>query len=150
MSAEANATSQASAASLAGVSFIGLIAGAWKQIPIALLKLKQVEHKAGNYTVLTTDNGVNFTNLGASGTITFTLPPATMGLEFIFTCRHATNDLRVDPYNTEQIESTASPSVIGTAGQYIWSEGLGSSLHLICLEDGKWSVRAHRGTWVLV
>lgn len=40
--------------------------------------------KTSNYTVLAKDAGTRFTNTGASGAVTFTLPTLTVGLAFEF------------------------------------------------------------------
>jgi len=151
MSNEANASSQTVATTLTGASLIGLLAGVWNQFPEALFEknVRRVSHKTANYTVLDSESGTTFTNLGASGTITFTLPAAVVGLHYIFMVR-ATQQLRVDPNGSETLESTATPAVAGTAGQYINADAIGESIQIICLEAGKWAVINFKGTWTVV
>jgi hypothetical protein len=52
--------------------------------------------KTTDYTVLSADNGTVFTNIGAAGTVTFTLPAGTEGQKFTFK-RVASQEVRIDP-----------------------------------------------------
>ena len=153
MSQEANASSFSSAASLAGISFLARLAGRWINVSESLLELatRRVSHKTANYTVQAAESGSVLTNLGASGTVTFTLPPATVGLHYTFVVR-AAQILRVDPNGSETLETTAVPRVAAAAGKYIGATGsttggIGAGLHLVCLEAGKWAVLNFEGTW---
>ena len=150
MSTEADANTFASVTGLEDITLICLKDGKWHQVPehLVLSSVRRVAHKTANYTILAAESGKLFTNLGATGTITLTLPPATVGLEYEFSVR-ATQELRIDPDGTETLESTAMAAVAGSAGQYIWANAVGESIKLVCLEAGKWAVLTHRGTWTV-
>lgn len=148
MSQEANASDFPSNTDLDSFSFLGREGGAWSNRSGALIEsiLRRTSHHTANATLTAEQSGTTFTNLGASGTITFTLPAATVGLHFPFFVR-ATQRLQVDPNGSEILESTAA--VAGSAGQYIWADAIGEMIHLVCLETGKWAVLDFRGTWTV-
>lgn len=130
--------------------FLARISDRWVNIPTHLIEpaVRRVSHKTGAYTILDTESGTMFTNLGSTGTIALTLPPATVGLHFPFVVR-ATQTLRITPNGTETLESTALPRVAGGAGKYISAGVIGARIHLVCLEAGKWAVWASEGTWTV-
>jgi hypothetical protein len=49
---------------------------------------KTISNKTGDYTILSGDSGTIFTNEGASGTVTFTLPIASAGLYYGFVSKY--------------------------------------------------------------
>lgn len=105
----------------------------------------EAQAKTANYTVTTAENGTCFTNAGASGAITFSLPAATAGLHYIFVVR-AAQELRIDPNGTQTI-SLPSSGVPGAAGKYLVADAIGESVHLYCDTAGTWSVLGYTGTW---
>ncbi len=104
-------------------------------------------HDADGATLTAADTGKVFSNLGASGAVTFVLPPATPGLEFYFAVKVA-QQLRVDPNGTQTIElpSTAAQQA---AGKYIVADAIAEFLHIRCLVAGAWSVVSSGGTWTV-
>lgn len=91
-----------------------------------------------NTTITRRDNGALFTNAGASGNVTLTLPPALAGTRFEFMSVVATHDL---------IVVRAGSDVIGTgAGTTLTLANLGDSAELHCAVDGRWLVRNSAGT----
>jgi hypothetical protein len=149
MSQEANASTFSPVTTLAGVSFLCRVANRFRNVAGELLEgiVRRVSHKTANYTVLASESGHYFTNAGATGTITFTLPAATVGLHFTFKVR-AVQQLRVDPNGSETLENTAS--VEQAAGAYLWADAKGEFIHIICLESGKWAMHNSSGTWTAV
>lgn len=107
-----------------------------------------VEAKTADYTVTEADNGKLFTNAGASGAVTFSLPPATEGLNFKFAVREA-QQLRIDPNGTETI-SLPSTGVPSSAGAYIVADAVSETVDIFCPEDGTWAVAGYTGTWTAV
>jgi hypothetical protein len=107
--------------------------------------IRAVEPKTANYTVVAnTDNGKTFTNQGASGAITFALPPATVGQWFRFVVK-AAQELRIDPNGTETV---ALPSgVQQAAGKYIGADAIGERITLECVKAGEWDSTEGVGTW---
>lgn len=101
--------------------------------------------KTAAYTILAAENGAGFTNAGASGAVTLTLPAATPGLHYHFRVS-AAQELRIDPNGTETI-SLPSTGVPGAAGKYLSADAVGETVHLVCAVAGSWSVIGHTGTW---
>lgn len=96
-------------------------------------------------TLTAVDNGTLHTNTGAGGTITITLPSATVGLNFFFAVG-AAQELRIDPSGTETI-SLPSSGVPGAAGKYLVADAIGETVHLTCAVAGNWNVFGYTGTW---
>ncbi len=105
----------------------------------------EVQAKTAAYTIKTSENGTAFTNTGASGAVTLTLPAATPGLQYDFRVSVA-QELRIDPNGTETI-SLPSTGVPGAAGKYLSADAIGETVHLQCFVAGSWSVVGHTGTW---
>lgn len=105
-----------------------------------------VEAKTANYTIVdNTDNGKLFTNTGASGAITFSLPAATVGMRYRFFVG-AAQELRIDPNGTETI-SLPSTGVAGAAGKYLVADAIGETVELVCAVAGSWACFGYTGTW---
>jgi len=104
-----------------------------------------VEHHTASDTLTTAENGTLHTNVGATGTITLTLPAATLGLNFRFYVG-AAYELRIDPNGTE-LMSLPATGVPGAAGKYLVADLAGESLHLVCAVAGQWAVYGTVGTW---
>lgn len=85
---------------------------------------------------------------GASGTVTFSLPAATVGQEYIFRVG-AAQQLRIDPNGTEVI-ALPSTGVASAAGAYIVADADGETVHIVCTKAGTWSVYGFTGTWTAV
>lgn len=122
--------------------------GSAASLPISQLGPRTMQAKTADYTVLAAESGTGFTTVGASGTVTFALPPATAGLEYFFRVG-AVQELRIDPNGTETIAlpSSGAPS---TGGAYITANAVGESVHIICMTAGHWTVVGFTGTWTAV
>jgi hypothetical protein len=99
---------------------------------------------AGGKTLSAIDSQKFYTNEGATGSVTFTLPPALVGAEFTFAVK-AAYALVVDPYGTEKISATSG--VMGEAGKNISANADGEYIHIACLKTGEWTILDYRGTW---
>lgn len=104
-----------------------------------------VEAHTASDTLTTAENGTLHTNTGASGTITITLPAATVGLRYRFGVG-AAQQLRIDPNGTETI-SLPSTGVPGAAGKYLVADAIGETVELVCAVAGNWNVYGFTGTW---
>lgn len=122
-----------------------LLKFAARSIDRSLLALRAVTAKTANYTVLTTDSGNALTTVGASGTVTFSLPAAVVGLEYLFRVG-AAQECRLDPNGSETI-ALPSTGVQGGAGKYLVADADGETVHLLCTKAGQWSVLGFTGTW---
>lgn len=91
-----------------------------------------------NPTVITTAQSGNvFTITGATGTIEFDLPAATVGLKYSF-ARTASQSLIIDPDGTEVIGS-------GGAGKYLSIDTDNAFVTLQCYVAGAWCIVADTG-----
>jgi hypothetical protein len=107
--------------------------------------LRSVAAKTANYTVVTpTDNGMTFTNEGASGAITFALPAATVGQWYRFVVKVA-QELRIDPNGSETI--SLPTGVQQAAGKYIGADAVGERISVECVKAGIWETSEAVGTW---
>jgi hypothetical protein len=104
---------------------------------------KRSKNHTANATLTYLQSGLNATNFGAAGLITFTLPPATEGVEYTFVVRSA-QLLRVDPDGTEVIYYNGTG---GGAGGYLQSNDLGALMRLECVYEGRWEATTIRGLW---
>lgn len=107
--------------------------------------LISTQTKTAAYTILTSENGTAFSNVGASGAIVLSLPAATVGLNYMFRVGVA-QELRIDPNGSETI-SLPSSGVPGAAGKYLVADAIGETVHLVCFVAGTWSVLGFTGTW---
>ncbi len=110
--------------------------------------LLTVEAKTASYTVVRgTDNAKVFTNEGASGAITFSLPAATVGQRYSFVVK-AAQELRIDPNGTETI--ALDTGVQQAAGAYITANAIGERIDVECVKAGEWDTKSPVGTWTAV
>lgn len=101
--------------------------------------------KTADYTLTDAESGACVTNTGASGTITYGLPPAVPGLKFRGRVSVA-QQMRLDPNGSETI-SLPSTGVPGAAGKYLVADAIGETVSLECVVAGSWSVMGYTGTW---
>jgi hypothetical protein len=88
------------------------------------------------------ESGSIHSNLGATGTVTLTLPgTAAEGSEFVFAVQEAC-ELRVHPGATAIRDSSGQ-----TAGRYKSAAAIGASLALVADGDGNWATVAKSGLW---
>jgi hypothetical protein len=96
-------------------------------------------------TVYPFDNGATYTNTGATGLVTLTLPAAVSGYSYSFDVAVA-QELRVDPSGSETI------GLLGVqqgAGKYITNTTAGSRFKVWCNTAGQWESQAVVGTWTV-
>ena len=100
----------------------------------------RIVHKTADYTVQATDHGTLFTNKGATGAVTFTLPDVTksQGLRFLFQA-YADQNLTVASAAAGQLvvinNQAASSVTLSTA-----AEKIGGGFEVIGLDNSKWLV----------
>jgi hypothetical protein len=104
-----------------------------------------VNDKTANFDIEEEDNGKTYSNTGATGEITGTLPAAVPGLKFNFFVQ-AAEELRIDPDSTETI-ALPSTGVQGAEGKYLVADAAGEWVNLECLIAGQWEARGYGGTW---
>jgi hypothetical protein len=85
-------------------------------------------------------SGRTYSNAGASGTISWHLPPATPGLQFTFV-RIASQTVRLDPNGSEVIRG-------GGAGKYLELDHDGDNVTLKCLTNGTWEIIGGYGSYM--
>jgi hypothetical protein len=106
--------------------------------------IKSVSAKTADYTVTVGESGSIFTNTGASGAVTFALPAAVAGLQYVFALG-AAQELRVDPNGTETI--SLANGVQQAAGKYVVADAVGESAIIACVIAGQWLMLNAVGTW---
>ena len=101
---------------------------------------------AATITAAQAKRNVHVTNVGASGAVTYALPPATVGMRVTALVK-AAQELRLDPDGTETI-SLPSSGVQQAAGKYITADAVGESVILVCTVAGTWDALGPiDGTW---
>lgn len=120
------------------------------QVDVAIRRaanLDIVTAKTASFTVAANQSGTIFTNTGASGAITATLPAATVGLKFGFAV-HVAQELRIDPDASEQLPTPATGAP-ATGGLYLTANADGETIFIECTKAGQWSLVSVVGTWTL-
>jgi hypothetical protein len=103
---------------------------------------KNVEAHTTDDTLIESESDSVHMNLGATGTITLTLPAsATAGTIFTFAVQ-AAQELRVDP-GTATIRDNSGQ----TTGKYKYANTIGACLALVADSNGDWATIAKNGTW---
>ena len=108
-----------------------------------------VEQKTADCTIVAgQDQCKCFGTVGASGTVTFSLPAATVGQRYKFLVG-AAQELRIDPNLNETI-SLPSSGVQQSAGAYLTANAAGEFVEIECFIAGTWTTKAFSGTWTAV
>ena len=103
---------------------------------------KNIETHTGDDTLAESESGSIHTNLGASATVTLTLPAtAQAGIIFHFTVQ-AVQELRIDPGSAAIRDDSGQ-----TADKYKSANAIGESLSLVADANGDWVTIAKNGTW---
>lgn len=100
--------------------------------------LTPVIAKTANATLVATDSQSVFTNTGATGAITLTLPAAVGGLAFTFFVKENTKKITVAPKGGESILGNTGACESATAGDWI---------QLVAIATGVWGRFGVKGTW---
>lgn len=99
---------------------------------------------AAGHVVLSTENNGVFTNEGAAGLATFTLPAASAGLTYIFIVENI-NGVKVQAVGDDTI-NLAGMETSAAAG-FIQSVIVGSTITLVAINATEWMTIALNGTW---
>ncbi|UCG56832.1 MAG: hypothetical protein JSU70_18440 [Phycisphaerales bacterium] len=103
---------------------------------------RTVEAHAADDTLTAAESGSVHSNLGATATVTLTLPSsAPSGTQFTFAVQ-ASEQLRVDP-GTAAIRDNSGQ----TADKYKSAGVIGASLSIVTDSNGDWATIAKNGTW---
>lgn len=103
---------------------------------------KMIEAHTADDMLTSVESGSVHTNLGATGTVTLTLPAsASQGTVFTFAVQ-AAQELRVNP-GTATVRDDSGQ----TADKYKSADAIGECLTLIADSNGDWVTIAKNGTW---
>jgi len=103
---------------------------------------KTIEAHTANDTLTEAESNSVHTNLGATGTVTLTLPAtAAAGTVFTFGVQ-AAQELRIDP-GTATIRDDSGQ----TADKYKAADAIGECIELVADSNGDWATTAKNGTW---
>jgi len=104
---------------------------------------KIIEAHTGNDTLTVAESGSVHTNLGATGTISLSLPQsAAAGTVFTFAVQ-AVQELRIYPGSGEAIRDDSGQ----TADKYKSANAIGESITVVADSNGDWVTTAKNGTW---
>ena len=142
-SAEINALDTATAGTAAASTAV--IAGASAEVKG--LRRAVNTKLTGTTALAAADAGSILTNNGAEATVTFTLPAALPGMEFLAYVL-AAQELRLDPNGTETI-GLPSSGVQQAGGKYLSADAVGEYLYIACVKAGQWETLNYRGTWTV-
>lgn len=98
-------------------------------------------------TLIASQTGTTMVFTGSSNNTRFTLPAATVGMEFTF-IDDTTNYMAVYPATGDTINFASLPVSNGLANSSTPAKG--DSVTLFCAVAGKWSVEEMRNTWVSI
>jgi len=103
---------------------------------------RTIEAHVADDTLVASESGSIHSNLGATGTLTLTLPTLPVqGTEFIFAVQ-AAQELRIDP-----AAATIRDDSGQTADRYKSAATIGATLTLVADGNGDWATIAKNGTW---
>ena len=102
-----------------------------------------VTAKTANYTVLASETNNTFTNAGAVGSVTLTLPTPASGLQYTFICA-AAQTFTLDVGGSVQI---AIGEIIGTAGGGATCNSPYSIVTLRAVSTVLWIATTNIGSW---
>ena len=102
---------------------------------------KIIEAHTSDDTLAVVESGSVHTNLGATGTVTLTLPTAAAGTAFTFAVQ-AAQQLRIDPGAATIRDDSGQ-----TADKYKWADAIGECLTIVADSNGDWATTAKHGTW---
>jgi len=104
-----------------------------------------VEEQTGNDTLTDAESNTVYTNEGAGGDITLTLPTAVAGIQYTFIVQE-NNKLEVEAASGDTIRiATEESAAAGT----IDSDLVGSTVTLVCINATEWVAVAMLGTWTV-
>ncbi len=109
---------------------------------------RTIVNKTANYSINFYEYGKTFTNSGAGGDVTFTLPIISaddIGMDIQFICATAGNDVYLDPGNA----SMSIRPTVTTNGWRLKNTGsaVGDSVKLKAISTTVWAIVAEKGTW---
>jgi len=103
---------------------------------------KTIEAHTGDDTLTAAESGSVHTNLGATGTVTLTLPAsAPAGTVFTFAVQ-AAQQLRIEPGAATIRDDSGQ-----TAGKYKAADAIGECISIVADSNGDWVTIAKNGTW---
>jgi len=103
-----------------------------------------VTAKTASYTILDQENGATFTNEGAAGAITLTLPTPRPGLRVgVFIA--AAQTVNVVPPAVESVYLDGTESTTGW-----WANAVGEYVEFVGIDSTTWLARSPAGTWTAV
>jgi hypothetical protein len=103
---------------------------------------RTIEAHTADDALTASESGSVHSNLGATGTVTLTLPATPVeGAEFIFTVQVA-QELRIDPGAATIRDDSGQ-----TADRYKSASAVGATLTLVADANGDWATTAKNGTW---
>lgn len=135
--------------------FIGNPSTRYLTIRARVVEWRNVIAKTADYTIPTvsadnTESNTIYTNQAASGTINFTLPAATSGLNSVFTFIVVTaQTLKVTAGSGDSIRIAGSVTSIGSPNGDISSSTIGDVVMIVNVNSTEWIAISTIGTWTV-
>lgn len=101
-----------------------------------------IEAHTSDDTLTEAESSSVHTNLGASGTITLTLPSSPAAGTYFYFCVEAAYHLRINPGDGVSILDTISPG----PGNYVWNNSIGTTYGVV-FDGSNWAVFNKYGSW---
>ncbi len=116
----------------------------WRHV---LIPQYNIDAKTSNYNILSKECGRIFTNEGAVGTITLTLPSAIIpGVQFKFRV-NGNNELRIAPNTNLEFMRSALTGLLGSGGDVLFANKDGNTIYIICDKALEWPIYSFFGQW---
>jgi hypothetical protein len=103
---------------------------------------KTIETHNSDETLTEAESGSFHTNLGATSTVTLTLPASAQAGTVFYFAVQAAQELRIDPGSATIRDDSGQ-----TAGKYKSADAVGESLSLVADTNGDWVTIAKNGSW---
>ncbi|MHC4423200.1 MAG: hypothetical protein ACYSWR_00820 [Planctomycetota bacterium] len=103
---------------------------------------KTIEAHTSDDTLAVTESGSVHSNLGATGTVTLTLPASAPGGTVFTFAVQAAQELRIEPGSATIRDDSGQ-----TADKYKSADAIGECISLIADSNGDWATIAKNGTW---
>jgi len=103
---------------------------------------KPIKAHTGDDTLTEYESGGVHTNLGATATVTLTLPASAPAGTVIHFAVQAAQELRIDPGSATIRDDSGQ-----TAGKYKSASAIGAGLCIVADDNGDWATIAKNGTW---
>ena len=124
------------------------VCGRWIESIAETELTRTIEAHASDDTLTDAESGSLHTSLGATGTITLTLPESPEGCVWFTFAVQAQQNLRIDPGPNSTILLYGDIYYPPEVGGYIYANAIGEAITLVANGEGDWVTIDRSGTWI--